>query len=1056
MNSKIKIPLKKLQWIMMLAALLFTTTAFAQETVTGKVIDETGMGFPGVNVIIKGTTSGTATDVNGSFTLPVSKGTVLVFSFIGYKSQEVKVGEQAEIKIKMEPQSEALDEIVVTGYGQTRKSDLTGSVGSVNTDGLTNFKTASVVEALGGQVAGVQITQIDGAPGSGFDIKIRGIGSINSDTGPMFVVDGFQVDNIDYLANSDIESMEVLKDASAAAIYGARAANGVILITTKSGKIGKPTVSYSGSANYRQISKKLDLLDPYEFVRLQMELDPGKFGKTYYQEGNDEDGVPYKYQTLEDYRGVGGVDWQDEVFTPTWSQDHSMSISGGNTSTKYNVGYTNYSEDGLFKNSSFAKNTVKLRLNQQITKGVSFDFTLNYVNTKKKGVSTSADGGRFNMLAQILSARPTGGLKVSDEQLLNDAIDPLFLEDGSSLAQVNPIKQTEAVTNDRNADMWQANAAFTWEILKGLTFKTSGSYRMQNTRTDIFYKEDSRQAIRNGGKAYGETTMAKALNWTNFNYLTYEKKIEKHRFSVMLGQELNYTQNQMMRGQSMDFPFDYLGNNNLGLGATPSIVNTNYDDQKLLSFFSRINYNFDERYLFTATVRADGSTVFSKANKWAMAPSFSFAWRISEEKFMKDINWISSLKLRAGWGILGNNRIQNYLSLPLYTDVKYGIGSNTVTALIPKHKPNPDLKWEGSTTTNLGIDLGLFENRLTITADAFLKDTKDLLMQKSLPYITGFSYQWQNIGSIRNKGIELSFHSVNLRTSGGFQWTTDANISFIRNELRKLQPGEKYMLQRSAFDSNFTDSDYIAIVGESLGLMYGYAQDGLYQPEDFILDGVSGKYTLRPDLPVNKLANAADFGPGFVKYKDVSGPNGVPDGVIDDNDRTVIGNGTPDYFGGFTNNFSYKGFDLSVVFQYSVGNDVYNANRLYMTQSHLERTNKLAEVANRWSPTNMVNDVPKANGQISNSVYSRFIEDGSYLRLKNITLGYSLPKRLLKKFYCKDLRVYASAQNLFVISNYSGYDPEVNMRSSNPMTPGLDWGAYPRSKVFTFGLDFKF
>lgn len=1049
--------MKRLQWIMMLAALFFGTSAYAQQKVTGKVIDETGMGFPGVNVVIKGTTTGTATDINGNFSLEVKKGGSLLFSFVGYKTQEVKIGDQQDLKIKLMPQSETLEEIVVTGYGQSRKSDLTGSVASVSTDGLADFKTASVVEALGGQVAGVQITQIDGAPGSGFDIKIRGIGSINSDTGPMYVVDGFQVDNIDYLANSDIEAMEILKDASAAAIYGARAANGVILITTRGGKVGKPSISYSGSANYRTISKKLDLLDPYEFVKLQMELDPGKFANTYYKEGIDEEtGEPYKYQSLEDYRNVGGVHWQDEVFSPTWSQDHNVSIQGGNATTKYNLAYSNYSEDGLFKNSSFAKNTLKFRLNQKILDNIQLDATLNYVNTKRKGVSTSADGGRFNMLAQILSARPTGGLKVSDEQLLNDAIDPLFMEDGSSLAQVNPIKQAESVTNDRNADMWQGNVSLSWEIIKGLTFRTAGSYRQQNTRTDIFYEEDSRQAIRNGAKPYGESQIVKALNWTNYNYLTYEKKIRKHRFGIMLGQELNYSQSESLKGQSKDFPFDFLGNNNLGLGATPSIVATDYSDKKLLSFFSRVNYNFSERYLFTATIRADGSTVFSEANKWAWAPSFSFAWRVNQEKFLKDVDWLSNLKLRVGWGILGNDRIKNYLSLPLYTDVKYGVGNETLTVLVPKHKPNPDLKWEGSTTTNVGIDLGLFDNRLTITADAFLKDTKDLLMEKSLPYVSGFSSQWQNVGSIRNKGIELSFHSVNLNTEGGFQWTTDFNISFIRNELRKLQPGENYMLQRSGFDSNFTESDYIAIVGQPLGLMYGYVQDGLYQPEDFVIDGSTGNYQLRADLPVNKLANQKDFGPGFVKYKDVSGPNGVPDGVIDDNDRTVIGNGTPDYYGGFTNNFSYKGFDLSVMFQYSVGNDVYNANRLYMTQSHLERTNKLAEVANRWSETNMVNDVPKARGQITGSIYSRFVEDGSFLRLKNITLGYSLPKRVLKKFYCKNLRIYASAQNLFVVTNYTGYDPEVNMRSSNPMTPGLDWGAYPRSKVFTFGLDVKF
>lgn len=1055
MDFKIKTSFNKLQWVVMLGALLFTTSAFAQQhKITGKVIDETGATIPGANVVIKGTTTGASTDMNGVYTLAATKGSVLQFSFIGYTTKEIKADNQTQIDVKLEPEAQSLDEVIVTGYGQSRRSDLTGAISSVSTQGLADFKTSSVVEALGGQVAGVQITQADGSPGSGFDIKIRGIGSLNGDSGPLYVVDGFQVDNIDYLSNADIEAMEILKDASAAAIYGARAANGVILVTTKSGKIGKPSITYSGSANYRSISKKLDLLSPYEFVKLQMELDPVKFGATYYKEGKDEaTGLPHRYQTLDDYMGVNGVDWQDEVFKSTWSQDHNIGIQGGNENTKYNIAYSNYNENGLFKNSSFAKNTAKIRVNQKILKNLTLDATINYVNTKKQGVSTSADNGRFNMLAQILSARPTGGLRLSDEELLNSTIDPLIEEEGGSIAQVNPIKRTESVKDDKRSDMWQANAALSWEILKGLTFKTAGSYRIENSRFDKFYNEDSREAYSNGGKPYGQTQMAKGLRWTNFNYLTYDKKIRKHRFGAMAGQELSYSSDEFLLAQSKDFPFDFLGNNNLGLGALPSMVSSGLSDKTLLSYFSRLNYNYADRYLFTATVRTDGSSVFSQKHKWAWAPSFSFAWRVSEEYFMKNVSFVSSLKLRAGWGILGNDRIANYLSLPLYTPIKYGVGSETVTALIPKHKPNPDLKWEGSTTTNIGIDLALFENRLSVTADAFLKDTKDLLMEKSLPYVTGFSYQWQNIGSIRNKGVELSLHSVNLNTASGFKWTTDFNISFIRNTLKKLQPGENHMLQRSGFDSNFTENDYIAIVGQPLGMMYGYQWDGVYQAGDFVANGVTGNTSLKPGLSKNNLIAPA---PGVVKYKDVSGPNGVPDGVIDANDRTVIGNGTPDYYGGFTNNFSYKGIDLSVMFQYSVGNDVYNANRMYMNQSDLERTNKMAEVANRWTPANATNDVPSARGQIRNSVYSRFVEDGSFLRLKNITLGYTLPKNLVRKIYVDNLRVYASAQNLFVVTNYSGYDPEVNMRASNPMTPGLDFGAYPRSKAFTVGLDVKF
>lgn len=1030
-----------------LLTLILTINLYAQNTtLKGVIVDETDTPLIGATVQVKGTSTGSITDFDGNYTIKANKGAVITFSYIGYKTQEIKFTGQPTVNIKMVPDNQTLDEVVVVGYGTMKRSDLTGSVASIAAKDVEGFKTSSVAGALGGQIAGVQITSTDGTPGAGFSINIRGVGTLTGDSSPLYIVDGFEVDDIDYLSNSDIESIEILKDASSSAIYGARAANGVVLISTKSGKIGKPIINYNGSASYRKISKKLDVLSPYEFVKLQGEVN-SKYSDSYFKTGNDDNGNPYRYQSLDDYIGVSGVNWQDETFNPTWSQDHSLSIMGGTEDTKYNASFSRYIENGIFKNSGFNKTTGKFRLDQKLSKSLSFNFTVNYALTNREGVGTSGDSGRFNMLAQILSARPTGGLKLTDEELLASAIDPEMLESGESLAQVNPVKQTESVTNNKRAEMWAGNASATWQIIKELTFKTSGTYNTTNNRTDIFYKDGSKEAYRNGQKPYGRTQMGRDVRWTNSNNLTWKQKVKKHNYDIMLGHEVSFKSTEYLLGEAMDFPFDNLGNDYLGLGATPSRVESSYSEKTLLSFFARGNYNYDNRYLFTATVRADGSTVFSNKNKWGFFPSFSAAWRVSEEAFMKDVEWVSNFKVRLGWGIVGNDRISNYLSMDLYEANKYGIGNNTVTVLTPKQLKNANLKWEGASSVNLGVDLGFFDNRLNVTADFFIKDTKDLLLAQSLAHVTGFDSQMQNIGKIQNKGIELSFNSTNIQTRN-FTWQTNFNISFIKNTLKGLASGVESMYARSGFDSNFTAYDYIATVGQSLGLIYGYEFDGIYQSSDF--------YTTPDNQLILKegITNNARYGtvkPGVVKYKDQDG-----DGIITTNDRTVIGNAMPKWYGGITNTFNYKGIDFSFMFQFNYGNDIYNATRLYATQSRSGRRNMLAEVADRWSPTNASNKVPSQDGYIVNDVYSRFIEDGSFLRLKNITLGYTLPHKWTRKFHASKLRIYATGQNLFCISGYSGYDPEVNSASSNPMTPGLDWGAYPKSRVFTFGIDLQF
>ena len=1027
--------------------LMIFLPVMAQEkiTVKGTVLDETGTPLIGAGVAEKGTSNGVVTDLDGVYTIKVAKDAELTFSFISYANQDVKVEGKTSIDVTLLPDKNLLDEVVVIGYGTMKKSDLTGAVGSVNAKLIENFKTASVVEALAGQVAGVSITASDGTPGAGFDIKIRGVGTVNGDSSPLYIVDGFEVDDISVIANQDILSVDFLKDASASAIYGARAANGVVLVTTKSGREGRPQVTYNGSASYRVLSKQLEMITPYDFVALQLETNYSKYKDTYFRSGNDADGNPYKYQSLDDYRNLDAsewVNWQDEAFRPTWSQNHDVSVRGGTKESQYTISFSHYDENGIFTNSSFARNTARVKIQQKITKWLTFQGSLNYTSQKRTGIGTG--GGQ---LANLLAYRPVGGLNVSAWELRNLMYDPVAqAESNFDSNKINPILQAESTDDVRKSEQWIGNAALTAQLAKGLTFKTSATYNSNFQRRDLFYHETTSQAYRAGGP-FGETTTSKNTRWQNSNTLNYKRTFKKkHSVDAMIGQEVAYIGSESLKGQSRDFPFDNFGNDNLGLGATPSIVETTKAESLRLSFFARGFYSYDERYMVTATVRADASTVFSKKNKWGVFPSFAASWNMANEAWLKDVSWLDVLKVRAGWGTVGNDRITNYLSMNLYTDTKYGLGTTQYTVLTPKQLANQNLRWEGSATTNLGLDFGFFDSRLTLTADAFIKDTKDLLLQQNLAYVTGFDSQWQNVGKIRNSGVELTIHSVNFNKKK-FSWTTDFNLSYIKNKLVALQDGTLYMTRRSGFNTNFTEQDYISYVGGALGDMYGYVYDGVYQDSDF--NQTPSGDVLKPGV-VDMTPRGITPAPGVAKYRDING-----DGKITPDDRTSIGNGYPNLYGGMTNSFYFYGVDLSFMFQYSIGNDVYNATRMYLTQTRNERLNLLSEVADRWSPTNASTKVPSAQGYVAYDITSRFIEDASFLRLKNITIGYTLPELLTRRFYVSKLRIYATAQNLFCLTNYSGYDPEVSTLSS-PLTPGFDWGAYPKSRVFTMGVELQF
>ena len=1023
--------------------MLMSVQVMAQKgnvTVSGTVTDESGEPLIGVAVVEQGTVNGVLTDENGKYTISVAKTATLLFDYMGFAQVVQPVAGKTVIDAKLVEDTTFLDEAVVVGYGTMRRSDLTGSVSSVSSKNLENFKTGNVLDALGGQVAGVNITTADGTPGSGFNIIVRGVSTVNGDSSPLYIVDGFEVENIDHIANQDIASIEILKDASAAAIYGARAANGVVLVTTKSGREARATVSYSGSASYRTLSKRLEVLEPYDFVRLQIERNSSN-EVMYVRHGNDYNGNPYRFQNIDDYKAVDGINWQDEAFQNTWSQNHDVSLSGGTKTTKYTVSFSHFDEDGIFINSGYIKNAARVKINQKVRDWLTLDFNMSYTNQNKYGLGT---GG--SVLRNILVYRPTGGINVTDEELLYSSSDPGV--DNSYNNHYNPLVATRKADLDTKTNTWVANGSLTFQLYKGLTLKSAGSYTQVFVRDNYFYYDGSEQAARSGGP-YGQSTMTLRNNWSVNNVLTYNTTIDKkHKITAMAGQEYLFSGSEFLRGQAKEFALEDLGVDKLNAGDVASLVETSRQDKRRLSFFARGFYSYMDRYMFTATFRADASSVFARGNRWGFFPSFAGAWTASNEPWLKDVSWLDNLKLRVGYGTVGNDRISSYMTSDIYGVVKLGLGQSQTAALTLNSLSNPDLRWEGSTTLNFGLDFSVFKGRAGLTVDAFQKDTKDLLLQQNLSYISGWESQWQNIGKIRNKGLEISLKTINIDKKN-FSWSTDFNISFIDNELISLLDGTDYMQVRSNFNSNNTNNDYIAVVGEPLGNMYGFVFDGVYQYSDFVVTP-DGDMSLKKGVPDPTSHLGQKPYPGFVKYKDING-----DGKINTADRTIIGNGYADWYGGMTNTFHFLGFDFSFLLQFSYGNDVYNITRYLTTKTTENSLNMLSEVLDRWSPYHASSKVPEVRGMTMHDIYSRFIEDGSFIRLKNVTLGYSLPSKLLSRIKVSKLRLYMSANNLYCLTRYSGYDPEVSVKSS-PLMPGLDYGAYPKNTAYTMGLEITF
>lgn len=1032
--------------------------------VSGKVVDAMGE-LPGVSVVVKGTTNGTTTDLEGKFALGnVKPSDILQFSFIGYKTQDIKVGDQRTFNITLEEDAQALDEVVVVGYQEVRKKDLTGSVSKVNMSDLLKTPSASFDQTLGGRIAGVNVSSGEGMPGGTMTITIRGNNSLTQDNTPLYIIDGFPVEDARVAAAinpSDIESTDVLKDASATAIYGARGANGVIIITTKQGKVGKPQLSYDGSFGISTVTKKLDMMDAYDYVKLQLEVDPTRAIEKYLPlyEGHQ--------WTLDDYRGIAQNNYQDEIFRTAWQQNHNVRLSGGSEGIRYNASLSYYDQDGILLNSNYER--LQSRLNTLVKRGkLTINFNSNFSRSIQSGSSPSSSSysGMNNLFYSVWGYRPVTSPDTPLSFLMDSSTDNAV--DSSNDYRFNPIKSQKNEYRKSYTNNLQMNGFAEYEVLKGLKLKVSAGYTYDSRKQDQFNNSNTRY----GGptstdKVNAQVTRQERLTWLNENTLTYQTNIKKKHFLNVLGgitfQNSDY---EIYSFRTTHIPNESLGMAGMSEGQAGTTTSAK-SSWAMLSYLGRVTYNYMSKYYATVSFRADGSSKFNKDNRYGYFPSGSLAWSFSEEEFMKPLKSVlSSGKVRLSWGLTGNNRIGEYDYYALLAVLKSRVGSYTSTnslpsgvypfdndatnaGVVPTSLPNKDLKWETTEQWNAGLDLGFFDERIGITMDIYRKTTRDLLLDASLPFSSGYYSATKNIGKVRNDGLELSLNTVNFQTRA-FKWTTNFNISFNKNKVLALSENQTALLTAAQFDQNYNgQSSYIAKVGLPMGLMYGYVYEGTYKYDDFNKSGNS--YSLKPGVP--HYSTETNTQPGMPKYADLNG-----DGVVDSNDRTIIGRGLPIHTGGFTNNFEYKGIDLSIFFQWSYGNDIMNANRLFFESSNnrSRELNQYASYANRWTPENPTSDIPAATNSSSNRVISsRIIEDGSYLRLKNVTVGYTFPAKLVKKWKIDKARVYVAAQNLWTCTGYSGYDPEVSVRNS-ALTPGLDYSSYPRAYSISFGVSLGF
>lgn len=968
-----------------------------EKEVRGIITDKTGEPLIGVSVTVKGTGKGTVTDMNGKWALSVSEGSVLNFSYIGYSAETVKVGKSNSYNISLSEDNQLLDEVVVIGYGSMKRKDITTAVSVVSTADIDERPIIDAAQALQGKAAGIQVVQPSGAPGEGMSIRVRGATSVQASNEPLYIVDGMPNDNISSLSPADIESMQVLKDASSAAIYGARAANGVVLITTKRGKVGNPQVKFSAYVGLSQLGKKIDALNTEEYKDLMKEL------KKY---SNVAPTIPDSEKRY--------VDWTDMFFKTGLNQNYQLSVSNGTDKLRYFVsgGYTN--EQGIIEKASFRRYNFRANIDNQHTKWLKMALNFAYTNTKGQEVNQSRSSMRAGSILSVINTPPF-------MQQWDNENPGQYDENAYGSRILNPLAANSA-DNITSADYLKGSLGFTFDILKGLQFKSTFGIDLSNNHWDYFLDPKSTSDGR-GTKGRVEESYSRNIEWLFENILTYDFSLKKHNFSLMGGATQQHAQYNGAWLAGFDLADSYPNIHSISAAnqIDKDACGSSASAWSLASFLGRIAYNYDSKYLLTMNFRADGSSRFAPGHRWGYFPSASAGWRVSSEKFMEPLkNVIDDMKLRIGWGMNGNQSgIGNYSYLASMSASKVAPTTENLypgLAITPYSAANTELTWEKTMQWNAGLDLTMFDSRVTLSVDAYYKKTKDLLLTVSLPDNVNLPGGiTRNDGEMVNKGMEFSVSSQNLK--GAFQWNTDFNISFNRNKLTKLGLNKIYYYAEM-YETR--ESAVILKEGIPLGTFYGYVSEGV-DPET-----------------------------GNIIYSDLN-----KNGSLDPGDRTEIGCAQPDFIYGMTNTFSYAGLNLSVFLQGSQGNDIFNASRID-TEGMFDFRNQSKAVLDRWKRPGMITDIPRV-GNIENSHNStRFVEDGSYLRLKTVTLSYDFNKKWLKKMHLSKLQAYVTGQNLLTLTKYSGYDPEVNAYGADAVAQGVDYGTYPQSKALIFGLNVEF
>lgn len=1023
--------------------------------VKGRVLDETGSPIPGVSVKVKSETNAVATDNNGYYSISVKgKTSVLIFSYIGYESEEVLVGDKTTISLSLKPSSNSLSEIVVVGYGTSKKADLVSSVGQVNMKDLEKAPVRSINESLAGRVAGVQVNSTDGQPGAGVNIVIRGANSITQGNSPLYVVDGFPIEdfNLNVFDPKEVESIDVLKDASATAIYGARGANGVIMVTTKKGKAGQPVITFSPSYSVDNNIKTMKLMNPYEFAKMQLELNPGAVGSV-----NDPTAIyilltrPNK--TLEDYRNAEATDWQTPFFQTGVRQDYSLSLRGGTDKTVYLISGNLNDQTGTIVNTGYKRYQGRFSLDQTLSQKLKVGINAAYANLLRAGnaAGQSTGSGTTNILYSVWGYSPLS--EFTEDTQIDETT-------GSGTDyKFNPIINQKNLLRNNKTQNLNFNAYLDYNIIKNLKLRVTGGINNTNVVNETFNNSNTYYGSPNTGPGRtsgvnGSIAQANTKNWSNENTLTYSKIFsKKHNVNILAGYSAqgNVT-------NSNGFGATLLPNEKLGLsGLDEGIINPVSDVSSSLwnlsSFFTRVKYNYQSKYYIEASYRADGSSKFAPENKWSYFPSVGASWRFIKEDFLKDSKILSDGKLRASYGKTGNNRVNDFAYLSstgVVSGNSYPFNNGYTSSIFPTTIGNANIKWETTDQYDAGVDLGFLKDRITLTADIYKKNTNDLLLNANLPSSSGYGSALKNIGAVSNKGLELSLSTINI-SNKNFQWSSSFNISFNRNKVISLAEDQQVYLSTTNWDNNYRSiPSYIAKIGSPLGQMYGFIWDGVYQFSDFTKTS-TGEYLLKDNVPSNG-SNRQNIQPGDIKYKDLNG-----DGTMSSADYTVIGSSLPKHTGGFSNNFAYKGFDLNVFFQWSYGNDIQNNNRLVFEGNALGKRflEQFDSYTDRWSPENQGSSNYRTGGFAGAAYSSRTVEDGSFIRLKTVSLGYNLPKTLLSKAYMKSVRVFVSGQNLYTWTKYSGLDPEVSAYNS-VLTGGFDYSSYPRARTIAFGANITF